>query len=417
MKFWIDGKSCWAISLVLRRQTGVAASLVVALLLLCGVVYVLRDSCQVAQRLDEPSGLGFWGLLEWIQWTSLQQEPAPPEVRTATKQLLVALRDLFEELGVVYWLECGTLLGAARAGQMVAYDHDGDVGIMFDGWKRLLKADLVSPLRLPEGVHLQILYSKHHSGLWEGHPSWISSERNAAIPARAYHKATNSYVDVMLFNTSQIIKSDLKLYGGEFANHDFYFQPHIIKSILYSSRDAYCYSCRTMPLEDVSIANFTQSATHFWNAFHKGFSMVRVPAQWILPASPCTFEGETFACPRQTRSYLQYRYGPGSLEYGDPSQVCAHLADVTFSLSSLMHGRLLDSKREDGSRWFTFPVAWRQFERDGHLLLDHPHGLAQSGMHEQDVHEKLMPNQAQLTTDVRAVFKPGRSLMRQAQDP
>jgi len=401
-------------SAALRRQAALAALAALAVLLLCGLAWVLRSSCQVAQRLDEPSGTGFWGMLEWIQWTSLQQKPAAPEVRRATKLLLVALRDLFEEHGVVYWLECGTLLGAARSGQMVAYDHDGDMGIMQEGLLRLLEADSRNPLRLPEGVHLQILYSKHHSHLWEGHPSWMSSKRNMAIPARAYHKATNSYVDVMLFNMSRITKRDLKSFGGDFANHEFSSKPYIVQSVVYSSRDAYCYGCHVLPLPDVSLENVTHNARVFWAAYHKGFSMVRVPAQWILPANSCTFEGETFSCPQQARSYLQYRYGPGSLQYGDPSKVCTQLADVTFWLSSLARGRLPDRKREDGSRWFTFPLAWRHFNEERQLLPGHYRGEYQSGM--QEPLRQLVRKQAQLTPDAVAVFKNGKGLMKHMQN-
>ena len=43
-----------------------------------------------------------------------------------------------DELGIKYWLDWGTLLGAVRDGKLIEWDHDMDLGTMDDSWKKLV---------------------------------------------------------------------------------------------------------------------------------------------------------------------------------------------------------------------------------------------------------------------------------------
>jgi len=48
---------------------------------------------------------------------------------TDGKEALFALKSVFEELGVSYWLEFGTMLGAVREKNFIAHDLDIDIGM------------------------------------------------------------------------------------------------------------------------------------------------------------------------------------------------------------------------------------------------------------------------------------------------
>ena len=48
------------------------------------------------------------------------------------------IHDLFEEHGIEYWMDFGTLLGAVRTGENVEFDDDGDFGVFGKDEKRII---------------------------------------------------------------------------------------------------------------------------------------------------------------------------------------------------------------------------------------------------------------------------------------
>ncbi|XP_077867709.1 ribitol 5-phosphate transferase FKRP-like [Saccoglossus kowalevskii] len=49
------------------------------------------------------------------------------DLRYAVRQII----NITEELNITYWLDCGTLLGAIRSGDILRYDHDADISIVY----------------------------------------------------------------------------------------------------------------------------------------------------------------------------------------------------------------------------------------------------------------------------------------------
>jgi len=46
------------------------------------------------------------------------------------------IKEVFDELGIRYWLDYGTLLGAVREGKIIEWDYNMDLGMLDDHWKR-----------------------------------------------------------------------------------------------------------------------------------------------------------------------------------------------------------------------------------------------------------------------------------------
>ena len=46
-------------------------------------------------------------------------------------EILTDVKDTFERHNIVFWLDCGTLLGAIRDGKLISWDHDLDVGMWY----------------------------------------------------------------------------------------------------------------------------------------------------------------------------------------------------------------------------------------------------------------------------------------------
>jgi len=53
---------------------------------------------------------------------------------------LTAIKEVFDNLGVEFWLHGGTCLGAIRDGKIIEWDHDIDLGICSDDEKKLFSA-------------------------------------------------------------------------------------------------------------------------------------------------------------------------------------------------------------------------------------------------------------------------------------
>ena len=56
------------------------------------------------------------------------------------RQILSDVAGLLDELGVVWWVDYGTLLGQIRHGGLIPWDKDADLGMMADGRDKLLAA-------------------------------------------------------------------------------------------------------------------------------------------------------------------------------------------------------------------------------------------------------------------------------------
>ena len=50
------------------------------------------------------------------------------------------IKDVFDKIGVEFWLDHGTLLGAVRDGKIIEWDSDVDLGIWYDHAKQILSA-------------------------------------------------------------------------------------------------------------------------------------------------------------------------------------------------------------------------------------------------------------------------------------
>ena len=67
---------------------------------------------------------GFWPKRSWSN--DDKSHILPPCCRDNLIEIQHYIHDLFEEHGIEYWMDFGTLLGAVRTGENVEFDNDGD---------------------------------------------------------------------------------------------------------------------------------------------------------------------------------------------------------------------------------------------------------------------------------------------------
>lgn len=129
----------------------------------------------------------------------------------AIKEVCFYLIDLFEENQIKYWLDFGTLLGAARNGEIIPWDKDADFGI--------LQQDCSKLNELAEKINKDGFYFKKHApGIYQIN----------------YSKINRNFVDIFTwdfwkYNPKQKWKYGF-VYGVSGINARKYFPSYFIEN-------------------------------------------------------------------------------------------------------------------------------------------------------------------------------------------
>jgi phosphorylcholine metabolism protein LicD len=117
------------------------------------------------------------------------------------KKMLFETLDIFDQMGITYWIDDGSLLGIIRDGTLIPWDHDVDIGIPGDSVGRIL--DLKSKF-LPK----YLLRKKYTDTSWL--PTNIRSIKIKSVWEKLMH--INFHIDLFakykMDNRYQWIDSD-----------------------------------------------------------------------------------------------------------------------------------------------------------------------------------------------------------------
>ena len=97
-----------------------------------------------------------WNLGESTQENRLKA--MPPCCTKHLREILWYLSDLFEEQGIFYWLDFGTLLGAVRGGRSIPHDTDGDMCLFMEDKEKVLT---LAPRIWRDGFTLNFIKPAH----------------------------------------------------------------------------------------------------------------------------------------------------------------------------------------------------------------------------------------------------------------
>lgn len=230
--------------------------------------------------------------------------PDGSQLRTVQLNLfdiLVEFDRICRKNNITYWIDSGTLIGAARHGGFIPWDDDLDVCILRKDRKRLKKA-LLSELKEPfcyEGkmrCWIKIVNRQ------------IFVERRLPEPGnsgRTMLKKENIWLDVFLETpgTASMSKKITGFYGRCFRRLHKIIDDGPVK--------------RTIGICLYPLARFIVFLAHIYgNCFHSstliheygtGFFSERKTKD-IFPLSEISFEGHMFMAPHDTQNYLQRIY-------------------------------------------------------------------------------------------------------------
>lgn len=126
-----------------------------------------------ANRIQEQVDTLFYFLNKYVDIKSVP--PADGELRRLQlcgAEMLAIFGDLCAKNGLAYWLDFGTLLGAARHGGYIPWDDDLDVSMPREDWNRA--AEFLPPVLEKNGFYVRVYseswfgfgYRRDETGLW-----------------------------------------------------------------------------------------------------------------------------------------------------------------------------------------------------------------------------------------------------------
>ena len=167
------------------------------------------------------------------------------QFRQARIEQLRSVMKILQEIGVQFWIDCGSLLGAYRNGKMMPHDNDTDIGIIdheaYETARKVLRERLPKEYTMLEGTAYAEKFQIDHE------PS------------------------------------------GRFE-----FSKDVVTSNVSCDVNKYAYR------EDGTIQQLY---------YRFGLGERRYQSEWLFPLGTITFEGMEVPCPRNTKLYLEEMYG------------------------------------------------------------------------------------------------------------
>ncbi len=219
-------------------------------------------------------------------------------------RLLELLKDfdsICSKCGITWWIDSGTLLGAARHGGFIPWDDDVDVCILAKDLpkiKRLLSANCPYPLA----------FDSDHNGKTRLSPRFIDKSQfiTRIDPQSGLPKKENLWIDTFVLRPVNLIVKKIidPVYG------------RCIRRIYGGIQDgkwkkALAYMVYPLAWVATKAASALGRAFHAHNLLHDfgvPFYSVR-RSEDIFPLGRIEFEGQFFPAPARTDKYLRRIYG------------------------------------------------------------------------------------------------------------
>lgn len=126
-----------------------------------------------ANRIQEQVDTLYYFLNKYVDIKSVPRADGElRKLQLCGAEMLAIFDDLCDEHGLAYWLDFGTLLGAARHNGYIPWDDDLDVSMLRQDWNRA--AELLPPILESNGFYVRVYseswfgfgYRRDETGLW-----------------------------------------------------------------------------------------------------------------------------------------------------------------------------------------------------------------------------------------------------------
>jgi hypothetical protein len=206
--------------------------------------------------------------------------------RAAVKDLK-EIKDVFDKVGVTFWLDCGTLLGAVRDGKLIEWDADIDLGTWYNNMKQIVSA---FPLFKKKGF--RVILNKRYGS------AHISKSCGVGV---CLFRRTGDYAWKLFPAVNKRIGRLLGLFINRLTSLETYTKPEGKRFVRKSE-----FFLAPFPLK---LRGFMTDVT--WSIMDRCDCIVPwvVPRRYFEKLSTIQFYGVEFNIPSEIERYLEYRYG------------------------------------------------------------------------------------------------------------
>ena len=232
--------------------------------------------------------------------------------------MLYELDRVCKKLGISYFLEAGTLLGAARDGRFIPWDDDIDVSMLREDYDRFLKE---APKEFEYPYFLQTGYTEEN--YFHGHSQLRRSDTSAFLPNELGRVSFNQGVFLDIFVLDELFPEKVEQQYRDFwrfwnrkqrwSNCEYHPNPvrravRQFRSRLYrlrypKSADIYrkveAFFCSSRKSRYVD-------SLMFFNSADETHPFLR---EWLEKTVDIPFEDGLFPAPKGYREYLAMYYG------------------------------------------------------------------------------------------------------------
>ena len=254
------------------------------------------------------------------------------------------LRDLdrvCRELGLSYWLDSGTCLGAVRHGGFIPWDDDIDIGMPLDDYLRFQEQ---APQLLPDNLTMHTCENTPHMPvLW----TKVFLKGTRFMERRDCEAGLEQGIFIDIF---PYINVDERPKVSERQHRGFSLCQNLSYLNVFAHPATYNYSknARLAALACVLVHNtvarpFTpqrmarraqrlmkvEQPGNEWRPVYAFASLKKnLPGELLLPVQPISFEGETFMGPADPAGYLAALYGNSYMELPPENKRHTHMPDI-----------------------------------------------------------------------------------------
>lgn len=209
---------------------------------------------------------------------------------------LMEVKEILGKLGIKYWLDWGTLLGAVRDGKIIEWDHDIDLGTMDDSWEKIVST-------IPEferrGFYVEFANLKMYKNFIR--KSVIFNRFGCPVGIWLY-KIKDENALYMLAGPTNLISRGLGV-----LHHLLYFPKTDVQPkfrLIVKVLEHY------LSLLPPRLKKFLSDVV-WWVWRRSGIEIARIviPKHYFEKLGVIKFYGMTFNIPSDVEGYLEYHYG------------------------------------------------------------------------------------------------------------
>ena len=217
--------------------------------------------------------------------------------KNQVKELVTNIKSVLDKHNIIFWLDMGTLLGAARDGEMIAWDNDIDFSTFYKGSENLKPV-----IRDLEGLGYDVQLKEHK----------ILLKRTIFNVDIYLHREKGNFA-VNFWGRSSIFWTRLIWKYKHFA-HFLYLLKVDFNSLSYkkmaNSKKNWDTTRKVIDLIISYIPlKFRSNLVKAFDKITHRFFLVKVPKNFFTNLADINYYGMTFKSPSDLDEYLTCRYG------------------------------------------------------------------------------------------------------------